>query len=132
MQKKLPTLLITVATLLAGGLGLWPQPVSAQRLPAFGVIADIQYADKPGSLSRDYKNALQRLDQCVDELNKQNLDFVIQLGDAIDGYGTNAVASVKDLDSVLSVFNRLTAPKYHVLGNHCQSAGRETLTSVWA
>lgn len=127
MQKRLLPLLTTAATLLVSSFGLWPQQACAQQLPAFGVVADIQYADKTGSISRDYKTSLQRLDQCVGELNKKNLDFVIQLGDAIDGYGTNAVASVKDLDSVLSVFNRLTAPKYHVVGNHCQSAGKETL-----
>jgi hypothetical protein len=127
MKKRLLPLLLSAATLLFLGLGLWPQHALAERLPAFGVVADIQFGDKQGSVSRDYRGSLSRLEQCVGALDKQKLDFVIQLGDAIDGYPTNAVASVKDLDGVLSVFNRLTVPKFHVVGNHCQSAGKENL-----
>jgi hypothetical protein len=108
--------------------GLLPLPVRAERLPAFGVIADIQFGDKEGSVSRDYRGSLSRLEQCVTDLNKRDLDFVIQVGDIIDGYGTSRVAAaVSDLDSVLSIFNRLSPPKYHVVGNHCQSAGKENL-----
>jgi 3',5'-cyclic AMP phosphodiesterase CpdA len=99
----------------------------AETFPAFGVVADIQYGDKEGSVSRDYRGSLKRLEQCIEAFNRQRLDFVIQLGDAIDGYPTNAAASCADLDRVLSVFNRLTAPKYHVIGNHCMNAGTNAL-----
>ncbi len=119
--------LITAGMFFLLGCCMWPWQVLLGREPAFGVIADIQYGDKQGSVSRDYRGSLSRLEQCVEVLNKQPLDFVIQLGDTIDGYATNAVASAADLDSVLSVFNRLTAPKYHVVGNHCQTAGKENL-----
>jgi 3',5'-cyclic AMP phosphodiesterase CpdA len=127
MKKRLLPLLLSAAALLVSSFGLWPQLACAEGLPAFGVVADIQFGDKQGSVSRDYRGSLSRLEQCVGDLNKQNLAFVIQLGDAIDGYGTNAVASAKDFDRVLSVFNRLSAPTYHALGNHCQSAGKDTL-----
>lgn len=101
--------------------------VRAERLPAFGVVSDIQYGDKEGSVSRDYRGSLGRLERCVETLNAQPLDFVIQLGDAVDGYPTNAVASGKDLDAVLAVYNRLRAPKYHVVGNHCLNVGTNAL-----
>jgi hypothetical protein len=95
----------------------------AERLPAFGVVADIQYGEKEGSASRDYRGSLQRLERCVEAFNGQRLDFVIQLGDLIDGCPTNAAASAADLDKGLSIFNRLTAPTYHAVGNHCLNAG---------
>lgn len=127
MRRSFTPLLMTAGLFVLLGCHTWLRQTPAERGPAFGVVADIQYGDKQGSVSRDYRGSLSRLEQCVGVLNKQPLDFVIQLGDAIDGYGTNRVASVGDLDSVLSVFNRLTAPKYHVVGNHCLLSGKENL-----
>lgn len=120
-------LTILAAAALLGGCRLPPEEAKPGRLPAFGVVADIQYGDKDGSASRDYRGSLERLGRCVAELNRQKLDFVIQLGDMIDGYPTNAAASLADLDKVLPVFNRLAAPKYHAVGNHCLSAGTNAL-----
>jgi hypothetical protein len=113
--------IMAVASALGGCLA------RAETLPAFGVVADIQFGDKEGSVSRDYRGSLKRLETCVDTFNRQRLDFVIQLGDIVDGIPTNAVASAKDLDQVLQVFNRLTAPTYHVIGNHCLNIGTNAL-----
>ncbi len=111
-----------LALLLACGLA------RAAERPAFGVIADIQYGDKEGSVSRDYRGSLERLDRCVDTLNGQRLAFVIQLGDLIDGYPTNRPASEADLDRALGRLSRLKAPIRHVVGNHCLNAGAHALT----
>ena len=124
LRKRTFLTLLSAAVL---GCLLGPPQARAEIPPAFGVVADIQYGDKKGSVSRDYRGTLQRLERCVDTLNRQRLDFVIQLGDTVDGYPTNAVASARDLDAVLPIFNRLTAPKYHVVGNHCMNVGKETL-----
>ncbi len=99
----------------------------ADGLPAFGAVADIQYGDKEGGVSRDYRGSLQRLERCVEALNGQKLAFVIQLGDIVDGYATNTAASAADLDVVLTRLSRLTAPLYHVVGNHCMSVGTNAL-----
>ena len=99
----------------------------ADTLPAFGVVTDIQYGDKEGSVARDYRGTLRRLEQCVETFNRQRPDFVIQLGDLVDGYPSNTVASARDLDAVLPIFNRLTAPTYHAVGNHCLNVGKEEL-----
>jgi len=113
---------VLLAALLASGAGL-----AEERLPAFGVVADIQYGDKAGGDGRDYRGSLGRLERGVETLRAQPLDFVIQLGDVIDGQPTNAAATAQDLDAVLSVFNRLSVPKYHVVGNHCLNAGTNAL-----
>ena len=84
------------------------------RTIRFGLMADVQYADKDTAGTRHYRTSIERLAQCVEDFNNTELDFAIQLGDIIDG-GPNAE---KELDQVLSVYNKLTTAKYHVLGNH--------------
>ncbi len=80
----------------------------------FAVLADVQYAEKEVAGRRNYRKAIIKLRECVNDLNTKDLAFVVQLGDFIDG-GPNAAA---ELDKALAVFNRLKADKYHVLGNH--------------
>jgi manganese-dependent ADP-ribose/CDP-alcohol diphosphatase len=77
----------------------------------FGVIADCQYHQSVGTDSRKYALSVNKLQECVRHLNLLNLDFVIQLGDLID-------RDFESFDPVLSVYQQLHMPKYHVLGNH--------------
>ena len=93
----------------------------------FGVLADIQYADKDTHGPRHYRAALGKLEECVDDLNRRDLAFVIQLGDIIDGYPDDQPASEEDLAVVLRSFERIEAPYYHVVGNHCLNAGADVL-----
>jgi len=90
---------------------------------SFGVIADIQYADKEKRGARHYRKAIAKLEECVDELNRQELSFTIQLGDLIDGNETQE----RTLSDLLDVFNKLSMPKYHVIGNHCLVVGKKNL-----
>jgi len=89
-----------------------PAPVS------FGVMADVQYVDQDARGKRHYREALGKLEECVAELNTRDLAFTIQLGDLTDRHAAS-------LDRILPVFNQLRMPKYHVLGNHDFSMGRE-------
>lgn len=81
---------------------------------SFGIVADVQYADKDQAGSREYRESIDKLRNCVSVMNEEDLVFVIQLGDFIDG-GDSAEG---DLRAVADVFNGIGAPKYHVLGNH--------------
>ena len=78
---------------------------------SFGVIADVQYRDGNPDGSRNYRESISKLQECVVTLNSQELDFVIQLGDIIDG-------EFASYDSILPIFQKLTMSKYHILGNH--------------
>ncbi|MBN1127281.1 MAG: metallophosphoesterase [Sedimentisphaerales bacterium] len=80
----------------------------------FGIVADVQYANKDSTAQRFYRDAADLLSDCVEQFNQRDLAFVIQLGDLIDG-GATAGA---DLKRILSIFNETNAPRYHVLGNH--------------
>lgn len=84
---------------------------SAPSSISFGVIADIQYADRDPASGRYFRASLKRLEECVEDLNSRRLAFTIQLGDFID-------RDAESFDRVLPVFDRLTMPRYHVLGNH--------------
>ena len=112
-RRKAAWLAVAAILLFVCGCGCGEGPF------VFGILADVQYADKDTDGVRHYRTALQKLEECVADLNNQNPAFVIQLGDIVDGHENNADKSMEDLDLVLSVYNRLTMPKYHVLGNHC-------------
>lgn len=95
---------------------------------SFGVISDIQYADKPviPGRNRYEKDALNKLTSSLNswkDYNSNNnpLKCVINLGDIIDGHeGEGAYEKDRiDLHHVINAFNNLTIPQYHVLGNHC-------------
>jgi 3',5'-cyclic AMP phosphodiesterase CpdA len=112
-----------------------PRPLDASPVFSFGLMTDIQYADKPNRQRMYYRSTLGRLRECVTELNRHPLHFVIQLGDLMDGYvqpdkshrPSDVRKSQRDLDRVLPELGRLDAKLYHVVGNHCLRAGRETL-----
>ncbi len=94
-------------------------PRSAER-PAvsFGVLADIQYADKPAAGRREYRKSIEKLKECSAALQSQKLDFVIQLGDATDD-------GADDMRAVLSILKGLPVPTRHVVGNHDLYASRD-------
>ncbi|OCT63059.1 manganese-dependent ADP-ribose/CDP-alcohol diphosphatase [Xenopus laevis] len=91
----------------------------------FGVIADIQYADRPtgpncwGTL-RYYRDSLVHLSHAVAEWNSQDSGptFVLQLGDIIDSSNKKLQASEKALQEVLKVADDMKGHWHHVWGNH--------------
>jgi len=92
----------------------------AQPRFSFGVLTDIQYGDQETKGKRNYRASMGKLQEAVAALNREKLEFAIQLGDLIDSRGA-------DLEPIQRVFNELRAPRYSVLGNHDFSAGREEL-----
>lgn len=92
----------------------------------FGIVADVQYADKDSTSRRFYRDAAGLLADSVEQFNQRELAFVIQLGDLIDG-GSTAEA---DLEQILSIFKKTGARRYHVLGNHdFEGIDRKTVMS---
>jgi len=100
-------------------IALWvscavPQSVAGDALPAehtFGAIADCQYCDGNSRGDRMYALSKQKLADCVTEFNSMQLDFVTHLGDFIE-------RDFKNFDVLNPIFDQLTMPKVHVLGNH--------------
>ena len=122
----------------------------------FGVIADVQYADRddalnfPRTVVRHYRNArtltrrayehwssLPARDSCTwnSSSNWPRPDFVLQLGDLIDGWNSrqsgpksrqpnssrsheSATVSERAVSALAPYFSALPAPTFHVWGNH--------------
>lgn len=109
-------------------VGLWARHADSGEpdtpLFSFGVVADVQYADKPTVGKRHYQQSARLLADCVRDLKKQELAFTIQLGDLVDG-NTTPQRTRADLDRVLEIFQPLAGRLHHVVGNHCLNAGRE-------
>ena len=106
--------------LAAGGaacLGAGRAPGAAETPPAskpafrFAVLADVQYADIAAQDKRQFRESLQKLEHAVEQIGGLGPDFVIQVGDFINGGFAN-------FDPVLAAYAKLTVPAYHVLGNH--------------
>lgn len=93
---------------------------------AFGVIADIQYADAEdgydfgGCRRRYYRQSLAQLRAAVEAwaAERPPLAFVLQLGDSIDGLNARSGAAEGALERVLAALRRLPVPVHHAWGNH--------------
>lgn len=95
---------------------------------SFGVVADIQYADKDTAGKRRYRESIGKLAHAIPEWNARDLAFVVELGDITDDRGAD---SEQDLTVALSTFKPLKAPLYHVLGNHTlPSLGRAKMLEM--
>lgn len=90
----------------------------------FGVVADIQYADKDTVGKRRYRESAEKLKAAVADWNRQDLAFVVNLGDIVDG---NGYKTADELRLMVGLFQPLKAPVHHVIGNHCLAAKRDTL-----
>ncbi|KAL2650475.1 hypothetical protein R1flu_018603 [Riccia fluitans] len=99
---------------------------------SFGVVADIQYADKDNSCMEGrvqrYREAPGKLEKAVKAFNakREDLRFMLTLGDIIDGNIT-AEQTEADFNEVTTRLAKLELKAYHLLGNHCLSLPREKL-----
>lgn len=78
----------------------------------FGIIADIQYCDCDTRGSRYYRDVLKKLDACVTDLNNEQVQFTINLGDLVDRNTPN------NLEAVTSRLDKLNNTVYNLTGNH--------------
>ena len=85
----------------------------------FGIITDIHYADRTPNINRYYKESLTKVRECVDLMNEQDVDFLIEIGDLKDeGNPPKEADTLRFLSTIENEFRRFKGPLYHVLGNH--------------
>lgn len=82
-----------------------------QPLFTFGVVADVQYADRDNSGTRYYRSSLGKFAKAVNIFNQQRVDFVLSLGDFIND-------DFHNFDTLTTIAAGLDMPLHHVLGNH--------------
>ena len=92
---------------------------SRKPLLRFGIISDVHYADREPAGNRFYRQSLVKTKEAIDQMNREKLDFAIELGDFKDMDPTpNEANTLKYLSDIEKVFRFFDGPTYHVLGNH--------------
>jgi len=88
-----------------------------KAIARFGVITDIHHTNKPDTADRKYSASLAKTEHFVDAMNREKVDFVIELGDFVDTLA-GGTDPVQNLGEVEGIFTSFDGPHYHVLGNH--------------
>ncbi len=90
-----------------------------RRTSRFGIVTDCHYADADAAGTRFYRQSPDKLAECVELMNAEDVDFLIELGDFKD-QNTPPVEqkTLSYLEAIEEVFQKFTGPAYHVLGNH--------------
>jgi len=85
----------------------------------FGMLSDVHYADRESAGNRFYRQSHSKVKECVELMNQEKVDFLIELGDFKDQdeipIEENTLHYLKKIESV---FQNFEGPTYHVLGNH--------------
>lgn len=81
---------------------------------------------------RESRAKLQAALQDFSSSTPKQQQFVLTLGDIIDGYKSDPQKSGTDLQDIAGMFDNMLPgrPVYHVLGNHCLAASRQDLLQV--
>ena len=114
---------ITTVTVLLGGSSLSGKGISAKKFKPvrFGIVTDVHYADVPDnvSMNRFYNQSLTKVLECVTVMNREKVDFLIELGDLKDqGNPPDESATLNYLSIIEDQLGKFNGPLYHVLGNH--------------
>ena len=111
----------TLAGLTVAPLSCTQQTTLGRRRSTarFGIVTDSHYADADTIGSRYYRHSLDKLTECVELMNTQKVNFLVELGDFKD-QNNPAVEqrTITYLRTVEKVFQNFKGPTYHVLGNH--------------
>jgi 3',5'-cyclic AMP phosphodiesterase CpdA len=85
---------------------------------AIGLVTDLHYADKPPAGSRHYRETPEKLLEAKETLEREPVDFVVELGDFIDA-ADNVAEEIQYLKRIDQDFRSLHSQRHYVLGNHC-------------
>ena len=94
---------------------------------SFGIVADPQYADaepRP-DMGRYYAESPKKLGEAIDAFNREELAFVVTLGDIID-------RGFENFDAILGVYEQLRHPSVMLPGNHDFAVAAEHLSAIHA
>ncbi|MBQ5808111.1 MAG: metallophosphoesterase [Tidjanibacter sp.] len=85
----------------------------------FGVLTDTHYSDREVGGTRHYRDSLQKMLEAIDEFNRAEVDFIIELGDMKDmPKSADPAKTLADLDRIEAIFREFDGATYHALGNH--------------
>jgi len=108
---------------LAGAGMLFPSRVRQMEnhkpLVVFGLLTDVHYADREPARNRYYRQSIEKMNECIAQMNREKPDFMIELGDFKDqDLLPDEAKTLKYLSDIETAFRKFDGPVYHVLGNH--------------
>jgi len=109
---------------------------SCSPLFKFGLVSDVQWADRPDGTSfhgtpRYYRHALVAAQRAIDAFKLADVDMAIHLGDIVDYHNVQGGTSEQALQAAINCFDSLGKPVLHCIGNHClYNAPRPVLNSL--
>lgn len=111
LRVRVCMILVAVLVMAGGDVTAQDRARESSEPLRFGVMADAQYCDCAVNGSRHYRASPGKMRDAVEQLNREELDFVIHLGDLID-------RDFESFDEILPIYRQLQVPTYQVLGNH--------------
>ncbi|XP_052070348.1 LOW QUALITY PROTEIN: uncharacterized protein LOC127709056 [Mytilus californianus] len=90
----------------------------------FGLVADLQYANIEDGYNwnrtrkRYYRSAIGLLRKAMKDWKQNDVKFIFQLGDLIDGFCKRIEEPTVCLNRILDIFDEEKMPVLHVVGNH--------------
>ena len=95
-------------------------PRSANSNPLrFGIITDIHFSTERETAAADATAA--EIGTCMEFWQRHNVDFLLQLGDLINGTDDHKYEELRQISSILQQF---PVTIRHVIGNHCLALPR--------
>lgn len=88
-----------------------PESPDQKPLFSFGLISDVQYADINPAGNRYYRSSLEKLKDAVTEFRQDSVNFIVNLGDLIEG-------NYESYKPVINTLNSSGIKTYHITGNH--------------
>jgi len=85
----------------------------------FAVIGDRTGGSDPGGI----------FNRSIDQLNLLRPEFVINVGDLVEGYTEDKAKAAAEWDQIEGIIKKLEMPFFYVVGNH--DMGNDTMKQVW-
>ncbi len=105
--------------LAIGSLSCRSLPRMNSKAVRFGIVTDCHYADADPSGARYYRESFDKLAECVETMNAERVDFLVELGDFKDqNTPPDEQSTICHLVTIETVLQQFNGPIYHVLGNH--------------
>ncbi len=104
------------------------KPEDRKPLARIGIVTDPHYAQIDSRINRYYRESLDKMKECIEFMNREEVDFLVELGDFVNGSEEGTLEYLYEIEELYSTYR---GARYHVLGNHdLDSLSKDQFQSV--